>query len=1110
MSRVLLSALTVAMVAAVAAAQEPADRATTAAGGVGLPQRPVRRTVELRAPVPTASTSVAADWLRSWDLSLPTFQPDDAAALTRAFVGEAFPVADNVDGFSPTEDLDSASVAYNPTRGEYLVVWHAFVRETATDIYGRILSASGTPIGNAFLISGAPGVQAVPHVAYESTQGNYWVTWTDFRTGEIPDVRLRRVSGTGALLGSEVTINGPVNEAFASRVACGSGRCVVAWQNAEADGDTHVLIQGYEANGATFVPILLLTDVVGIAAEPDICFNPTDQHFAVVWHRAAGTHWDVSMFRLTRDLTYAGTNSVSTASGHQQQARVAYSPAAGRYLVVWQDARSGVTWDVYGQLVERNGALAGAARAIYAGAFHDVRPVVAAHGSASELVVAFARDISGAEQYQVFGVRVSGSGVVGAEFPIRLWYNIRWGAAIAHRAGSSEYLAAWTDLGTAIQSDIQVQRLNGGGTLVGGLVNVSVGRKGQETPAAAYNPVRNEYLTVWADYRSGSDYDLYARRVSPTGALLGTAMLLANAAFLYGVPEIAHDPVTDEYLVVWQEITSPSTGYEIYAQRLSGVGELRGAAFHVSRDTQAVNEGMPIVVFNSVAREFLVAWHAFTSARWRIWGQRVSESGQLLGGNFTISDSAKDAQGPRVAYNPARNEHVLVWLDLRNNRVDVYGQRLTAAGTRTGADFAIATASGNKGRADIDYNARDANYLVAWGDNRGASSDIYGQMLTGAAQLAGADFSISASDLSEFSPLVGWDPVSGDFLVAWWEFHSSTDYDIWSCTVSGSGTVRNDWAPVSEALEVQRATKLSRGATNGIVLLVWQDFRNANYDIYGRLWGSTDACRRGATTLCLNHDRFQVETRWATSQGASGDARVASLTGTRMESTDSGAFYFFGENNWEQQVKVLDACGLNGKFWVFAAATTDVQYDLIVTDTQTGSTITYRNPLGNPSPAVTDTAAFDCTDPTERHTSKTLSSAATGVGKTGGTTTPSSCVRTGTSLCLGGSRFHVQTSWRTSQGAMGTSHVAAVGSTRMESTDSGIFYFFSADNWEQQVKVLDACSLNGKFWVFAAATTDVEYDLTVTDTQTGRRVAYHNPLGNPSPAITDTVAFPCP
>jgi hypothetical protein len=643
--------------------------------------------------------------------------------------------------------------------------------------------------------------------------------------------------------------------------------------------------------------------------------------------------------------------------------------------------------------------------------------------------------------------------------------------------------------------------------MAGSLVNVSVGRKGQETPATAYNSVRNEYLTVWADYRSGNDYDLYARRVSPTGALLGQEILVANVAFLYAVPEIAYDPSVDQYLVVWNEITSPTTGYEIYARRLSGLGALLGSAFHVSRDTHTENEGMPTVAFNPIAREYLVVWHAFTSARWRIWGQFVSESGQLVGSNFVISGSPKDTHAPRVVHNPTRDEYVVVWIDFRNDRVDIYGRWLTGSGAGVEPDFAISTASGDKGRADIDYNADDDNYLVVWGDGRNASSDIYGQMLSATADLSGPNFPIAASGLSELAPLASWDPVSGRFLVAWWEFHDDTDYDVWAATISGTGAVGGDWFPVTEALEVQRAAKLSRGATNGTVLIVWQDFRNANYDIYGSLW-TASSCRASGSTLCLNANRFSVEVTWQDFEGHTGTGTAVPLTG------DTGYFWFFNDANVELVVKVLDARALNGHFWVFYGSLSNVAYTLTVTDAETGNSKTYHNPLGNfasvgdtealpgggagalldPAPAdlLVGTAGPDGTEPWSRQEPST--------GPRASSIAAASCVPGGTTLCLANARFSVRVAWQDFEGGSG------VGTAVPLTSDTGYFWFFGDANVELVVKVLDARSFNDHFWVFYGALSNVAYTITVTDTVTNQVKQYVNPLGRFG-SVGDTAAF---
>ena len=78
------------------------------------------------------------------------------------------------------------------------------------------------------------------------------------------------------------------------------------------------------------------------------------------------------------------------------------------------------------------------------------------------------------------------------------------------------------------------------------------------------------------------------------------------------------------------------------------------------------------------------------------------------------------------------------------------------------------------------------------------------------------------------------------------------------------------------------------------------------------------------------------------------------------ELADTGEFFFLNPNNMEFLIKVLDGVGFGafGNFWVFAAATTNVEYTLRVTDTVTGETKSYENPLGTPAPAVVDTQAF--------------------------------------------------------------------------------------------------------------------------------------------------------
>ncbi|HUP24463.1 MAG TPA: hypothetical protein VNB06_16160 [Thermoanaerobaculia bacterium] len=106
-------------------------------------------------------------------------------------------------------------------------------------------------------------------------------------------------------------------------------------------------------------------------------------------------------------------------------------------------------------------------------------------------------------------------------------------------------------------------------------------------------------------------------------------------------------------------------------------------------------------------------------------------------------------------------------------------------------------------------------------------------------------------------------------------------------------------------------------------------------------------------------------------------------------------------------------------------------------------------------------------------------------------------------LCLGaGGRFRVTIRFETPAGEQGEGRTVDIGRR-----DSGLFYFFDPDNMEMLVKLLDGCAINGHFWVFFAATTDVGFELTVDDVVAGTSRVYDNPVGLAAPPVLDTVAF---
>ena len=117
------------------------------------------------------------------------------------------------------------------------------------------------------------------------------------------------------------------------------------------------------------------------------------------------------------------------------------------------------------------------------------------------------------------------------------------------------------------------------------------------------------------------------------------------------------------------------------------------------------------------------------------------------------------------------------------------------------------------------------------------------------------------------------------------------------------------------------------------------------------------------------------------------------------------------------------------------------------------------------------------------------------------------CMPDATTHCLAGGRFEVKVDWETSNGDEGDAGAI------LASDSSGEFWFFSPDNTEVLVKVLDACDVPGfeNFWVFAAGLTDVEFTIEVRDTSSGQLREYDNEQGQAFAPVLDTAAFDtCP
>ncbi|MCH9649678.1 MAG: hypothetical protein K0U98_15675 [Deltaproteobacteria bacterium] len=257
-------------------------------------------------------------------------------------------------------------------------------------------------------------------------------------------------------------------------------------------------------------------------------------------------------------------------------------------------------------------------------------------------------------------------------------------------------------------------------------------------------------------------------------------------------------------------------------------------------------------------------------------------------------------------------------------------------------------------------------------------------------------------------------------------------------------------------------------------------------------------CRASNTALCLQDGRFKVEMQWTDFQDRTGAGQAVSIT------EDTGYFWFFSDQNVETILKVLDGTPLNDHFWTFYGALSNVEYWITVTDAETGLTRRYFNPLRNFA-SVGDNESFGPRGASFLHAPESLESTAAAQPIVVDSQTSEEalglCTPSARRLCLNGGRFAVEATWADFSGNTGDGQAVTL------TDDTGYFWFFSDTNVETVLKVLDGRPNNGAFWVFYGSLSNVDFDLTVTDTQTGAVRTYQN-RNRQFASVGDTGAFP--
>lgn len=399
------------------------------------------------------------------------------------------------------------------------------------------------------------------------------------------------------------------------------------------------------------------------------------------------------------------------------------------------------------------------------------------------------------------------------------------------------------------QINIYAQRLNSRGKKIwnSGEVPLSTAAGGQYFPQLVSDG-NGGAIVVWQDYRSGSNSDIYAQRISPSGVLVwGSEVAVCAVVKDQEKPKIVSDGAGGA-IIVWQDIRSDSQ-YEVYAQRINGNGVPQWTANGVAVSTASNN---PQFLFPEITSDgsggAIIVWQDYRSSTWYLYAQRIDNAGTVkwTTDGVPVSTTAASYQYVPCPVADGLGGAIVAW---KSSSGDIYAQRLDGSGAQQweSAGTLISAALGDQTAPQMTTDG-NGGAIITWEDCRAGSAvrDIYAQRInaSGIVQWTTDGVPVSTAGYSQYEPQITPDGKGGA-IITWYDYRK---YDI----VNNNGVLQgvdtfaqrisNDgialWTTDGEAISTadlhQKYPKIASDESGGAIIL-WEDERTgATVDLYAQ------------------------------------------------------------------------------------------------------------------------------------------------------------------------------------------------------------------------------------------------------------------------------------
>lgn len=370
-------------------------------------------------------------------------------------------------------------------------------------------------------------------------------------------------------------------------------------------------------------------------------------------------------------------------------------------------------------------------------------------------------------------------------------------------------------------------------------LQVSVKDSWKYSPGVAYAGKHDQYLVVWENLPTSGPIEIYGRRVSAAGQLLGDMFIISSGGHNSKQPAVAYDDIHDRYLVVWSyDSAGDNLNNDIYGRYIPWDGPSATLAPFGIDLSVASSTTNPRVAYGISADRFMLVWKVGGSPS-RIGG--VTVSGSLSGSLLSIDCGDGDCDFPDVTYNLARDEFVAVWsLFNPDSGLDVYAERFNSNGIpQAPGVFTVAASSQNEQHPTVAACDKADQYLFVWQNQVETTTDddLSARFMTGGGTLSPI-IGIEGATFPQGYPRLSCNPFGTEYLLTWHNQFADPYVrgGVWAKVVHTDQTVESPFQVVAPSETKDRLYPAVANGKNS-ALIAWQHGREGSdyLDIWAQL-----------------------------------------------------------------------------------------------------------------------------------------------------------------------------------------------------------------------------------------------------------------------------------